>query len=271
MKVKNTFKLLIEVVSQARLVICRGIIMQLSKRLQAVADLVTPGNRVADVGCDHAYTSIYLAREGISPHIIAMDVNPGPVSRARENILKYGCDNHIEVRRSDGLDALKENEADTVIIAGMGGALTVQILSKHPKILKSLHELVLQPQSEIYKVRELLSDAGFVIIEENMIKEDGKYYPMLKAIRQDNAEEGYLLKRREHNHFGRLLLEQKHPVLKEYLLWDYGICEEIMQSLSSGQSEHMHARQKEIRDRMALIQSGLEYYEMSPMTRRDNI
>lgn len=236
--------------------------MQLSKRLQAVADLVTKGKRVADVGCDHAYVSIYLAENDISPHIIAMDVNQGPVDRARENIIKYGCDDVIEVRRSDGLEQLKEGEADTVIIAGMGGALTVQILTQHPESLNGISELVLQPQSEIYKVRQMLSESGYIIIDETMVKEDGKYYFMMKAMRRKDSQiqEAYPLDKKEHLYYGKLLLEEKNPILKEYLLWDCGICEEIMRSLQGGQSENSKQKMKEIEERMELIQSGLKYF-----------
>lgn len=237
--------------------------MQLSKRLQAVADLVTPGNRVADIGCDHAYTSIYLAEHRISPHIIAMDVNQGPIDRAEKNIIKYGCVDLIEVRRSDGLGKLDANEADTIIIAGMGGGLTVQILTEHPIIIRNISELILQPQSEIHKVRQMLSENNFIIIKENMVKEDEKYYFMMKAVLREKSDQDncYVLLNQEHFYYGRLLLEQRNLVLKEFLLWDYGICVEIMQSLAGGQSESSLQRQKEIGERMELIRCGLKYFE----------
>jgi tRNA (adenine22-N1)-methyltransferase len=237
--------------------------MQLSKRLQAVADLVSPGNRVADIGCDHAYTSVYLAKNKISPHIIAMDINQGPIDRAKTNILKYGCNNIIETRKSNGLEKLEAGEADTIIIAGMGGALTNQILTKRIEVMKSVRELVLQPQSEIYKVRRMLTEQGFIIINENMLKEDGKYYVMMKAVPIIGAEhtESFRLVKEEQFHYGRLLLDQKNPVLLEYLLWDLDICRKILTNIENEQTENAQLRVKEMKDRIQLITCGLEYYK----------
>lgn len=237
--------------------------MQLSKRLQAVAELVTPGNRVADIGCDHAYTSIYLVKQGISRSVIAMDINQGPVDRAKENVAKYHCKDHIEVRKSDGLKKLAPEEADTIIIAGMGGELTVQILSEGMEAVKSARELILQPQSEVYKVRRFLTGCNFIIIHEIMIREDGKYYVMLKAIPSEAVtdKELYQLAGKEHFHYGRLLLEQRNKVLEEFLLWDMEICTKIMDTLTDGNSESSCRRKKEIEDRMVLLRCGLSYYQ----------
>lgn len=236
--------------------------MQLSRRLQAVADLVTRGNRVADIGCDHAYTSIYLARQGISPHIIAMDINQGPIDRARENILKYECEDRIEARKSNGLEKLSVNEADTIIIAGMGGALTIQILTEHVTLMESVKELILQPQSELYKVRQMLSTHNFVIIKENMLCEDGKYYVMMKAVPSSMAvkPEAYLLVLKEHFYYGRLLLEEHNPILESFLNWDLGICNEILGTLADSVTEQACLRREEILGRIQLIHSGLSYF-----------
>jgi tRNA (adenine22-N1)-methyltransferase len=237
--------------------------MQLSKRLQAVADLITPGSIAADVGCDHAFTSIYLAEQKISPKIIAMDVNQGPIDRAKENIHKYGFQDQIEVRKSDGLEKLNQGEADSIIIAGMGGALINQILSERMEVVESVRELILQPQSEIHKVRQMLCDIHFIITGENMIKEDGKYYVMMKAEPEYSVKDrkAYLPAQKEHFYYGRLLLEQKHPVLKEFLLWDLKICNDIMNQLDEGQKEASLLRREEIRERMDLIKRGLCYFE----------
>ncbi|HHV11197.1 MAG TPA: SAM-dependent methyltransferase [Clostridiales bacterium] len=282
--------------------------VRLSKRLQAVADFVTPGSRVADVGCDHAYTAIYLAGHGIAPGIVAMDVNQGPIDRAKENIRKYGYSDIIETRRSDGLEKLAAGEADTILIAGMGGALMIQILTNKKEVLQSVKELVLQPQSEIHKVRHMLQEEGFLIVGEDMVKEDGKYYFIMRAVKnnlildamQPDAIEPdaiepdaiepdaiepdaiepdsikpdimrldttkhnitkYVLTEDVHFYYGRLLLEQKHPLLREFMFWDYGLCEGIMQSLGAEQTENSMARKQEINERMGLLQRGLAFYQ----------
>ena len=120
--------------------------MQLSLRLKTVADSVTGGNRVADVGCDHAYIAIHLAENNIAPRVVAMDVNKGPLSKAMENIEIRGLEDRIETRLSDGLARLNPGEADTVVIAGMGGALMVRILTEGESALYVVKELILQPQ-----------------------------------------------------------------------------------------------------------------------------
>ena len=104
--------------------------MQLSKRLSAVAGLVTRGNRLVDVGCDHGYLPVYLYLNHMIPSAIAMDVRPGPLSRAEEHIAQYGLGEYIETRLSDGLAALGTDEGDTLVIAGMGGPLMERILTE---------------------------------------------------------------------------------------------------------------------------------------------
>lgn len=236
--------------------------MQLSRRLQAVADMVTPGSRVADIGCDHAYIPIYLAENDISPHIIAMDINQGPIDRAEENIVRYGFTDRIETRRSDGLKELKPGEVNCLILAGMGGPLTVRILTDRPEITKECRELILQPQSEIYKVRQLMAKLRFLIISENMVKEDGKYYVMMKAVPEGFMKDAcsYLLTEKEHYHYGRVLLERRHPVLREYLLWERSLCGTIMQDLAKEDTEKALCRRKEIHERLELIERALGYY-----------
>lgn len=153
----------------------------LSGRLQAVSAMVTVGNRVCDVGCDHGFVPIYLIEQGISPYVLAMDVRSGPLNAAKEHIADRGLESAIETRMSDGLHKYNIDEADTLICAGMGGRLMMRILSDDPAKTESFRELILQPQSEIERFRRWLRMQGYCITDENMIEEDGKFYPMMRV------------------------------------------------------------------------------------------
>ena len=155
--------------------------VMLSGRMQAVAAMVTVGNRVCDVGCDHGFVPIYLIEQGISPGVLAMDVGIGPLSAAKEHIAERGLESVVETRLSDGLHNYIIGEADTLICAGMGGRLMMRILTDNRKKTESFEELILQPQSEIEQFREWLRGQGYCITDENMIEEDGKFYPMMRV------------------------------------------------------------------------------------------
>ena len=150
-----------------------GASVQISRRLGAIADLVTQGNRLVDVGCDHGYLPVYLKLEGRIPSAIATDVAEGPLSRAREHIEQYGLGSYIETRRCDGLADIGHGEGDTLVIAGMGGPLMERILNDGRSVWDDFQEMILQPQSDIPHVRHFLLENGFHIIEEEIILEDG--------------------------------------------------------------------------------------------------
>ena len=107
--------------------------MQLSDRLQAVASMVTENSRLADVGTDHGYIPIYLCEMGTIPSAIAMDVIKGPLLRAKMNIERYHMQEKIRTRLSDGVLKLNPDEADSVVIAGMGGTPVMKILEEGKK------------------------------------------------------------------------------------------------------------------------------------------
>ncbi len=164
--------------------------MQLSARMERLASKVRKGSWLADVGTDHGYIPIALVLRGVIPTAVAMDVNPGPLQRAAEHIRERGLSTYIDTRLSDGLSALEAGEADTVLIAGMGGALTARILDGGEHCLWAVEELILQPQSEIYLVRQWLWEHKYRIVEEDIVLDGGKYYPMMKAVHGESQEPG---------------------------------------------------------------------------------
>lgn len=235
--------------------------MELSKRMYAVASLVTTGNRIADIGTDHAYIPIFLIQKQHIPSAIAMDVNDGPLMRATEHIREYALEDRIETRLSDGFQELKAGEADTAIIAGMGGNLVIRILKEHWNITCSLKECVLQPQSEIAKVRAFLLEEGFLFIEEDMALDDEKYYPMMKVVPPSQKRNPEVWTETQLR-FGKLLLEKQHPVLYQYLQREERIHRQILKSLESKDGERIEERKRELEEELLHIREGLEYYEV---------
>ncbi len=153
----------------------------MSERLRMLAGMVTPGNRVADIGCDHGFLSIYLVREGLCPGAVGMDLREGPLAAARAHVEEYGLGDYIELRLSDGLAEYVPGEADTMICAGMGGRLMEGILTRGMEKAREMKELILQPQSELPSFRRFLRNAGFEIVREEALREGGKYYFAMKA------------------------------------------------------------------------------------------
>ena len=227
-----------------------------------VADLVTPGMRLADVGTDHAYIPIYLTQNGLVPSAIAMDINKGPLERADTHILEHGLDGKIVTRLSDGLVNLKMEEADTMIAAGMGGGLVIHILNEDPAKTRSLKELILQPQSELAKVRRYLEEHRFRIVAEDMVEEDGKYYPMMKVIPTEQKglyAEG-VPAAEEELEYGKYLLEKGHPVMGEYLKKELSVNQGVYEKLRVQESERTKERSAEILHMIKRAEDLLDRY-----------
>ena len=183
----------------------------LSKRMQALADQVSAGAVFADIGTDHGFLPIYLVEQKKVERAIAMDVRPGPLSRAKEHVQEAGLEAKIELRLSDGLEKLSVGEAQTILISGMGGPLMEGILIRGAAVAKEATELILQPQSEIDGFRRFLAREGYVILEEDMCLDEGKYYFLMKVVHQSKPEarEGYVPSTDIEFAYGGLLLQQR--------------------------------------------------------------
>ena len=156
-------------------------LVPMSARLEAIVRLAGQGDTVCDVGCDHAHVPIRLLQTGCYRRAIGMDVIAGPLGKAAANLALYGMEDRVQLRLSDGLDACIAGEADTLIVTGMGGTLMEEILLRQPEKTASFRALVLGPQSDPEKVRSALRRLGFTITEEELIFEDGKYYPVIRS------------------------------------------------------------------------------------------
>ena len=239
--------------------------MELSKRLRAVADLVTAGYQVADIGTDHAYIPIFLTETGKTDYAVAMDVNKGPLRKAQENIYAYKMEKQIETRLSNGFSALKVQEVQSAVIAGMGGNLVIRILVEGHDVVSCLKECILQRQSELDKVRAFLLQEGFFFIEEDMVEEDGKYYPMMKVRPPETKKESEIMPEMWNDvqlQYGKLLLEKRHPVLKRYLEREIRIRTDILKSIEKKDSQKIQVRRRQLEEELNIAEKGMEYYAL---------
>ena len=232
--------------------------VKLSKRMKAVAGMVTSGGVLADVGTDHGYIPIALVQRPKITGAIAMDINKGPLARAQENIASARLGDYIQTRLSDGVAALGEGEADSILIAGMGGELVIHILSEGERVCKTASELILQPQSDIRKVREYLRLHQYKIVDEDMICEDGKYYPMMRVVNVE-ADEAWM-KMNEQTKvacdiYGPLLLRNGNPVLRRFLVRQHRQLTQILQKLQA------QTMSEKIERRIAEVSEELQYNE----------
>lgn len=259
-----------------------------------LADMVTPGNRLVDVGCDHGYLSISLVGAGICPGAIAMDVREGPLAAARAHIAEAGLGDYIDVRLSDGLAGCGQGEADTLVCAGMGGRLMERILREGLEKVCRMRELILQPQSELPQFRAFLREAGFTVIDENAVFEDGKYYFAMKAVYglktgkmeegretgghseaaagepvnggyrsggqdSDTAEE-VAEWQRLYDLYGELLLRKRHPVLMQYLLQRESYVRMLEKSLALAGTRKAEKRLSVLHCELEDIKAALAFY-----------
>ena len=193
--------------------------MVFSKRMEALADLCQGARRVIDVGCDHAQLCALLVTEYGVEHAFASDIRPGPLENARRTIAELGLESKITPVLSDGLDAFGPGDGDTVIIAGMGGEEMTLILSRAPWAGDNGGQVILQPMTNIPKLRQWLAENGYNVKKERVIKEGRKVYTAMNI--QKGADESGA---REYAYlFGSALLQDPlWPLYKEKLLTKYG-------------------------------------------------
>ena len=155
----------------------------LNPRLKKIAQLVPQNSCTADIGTDHAYIPIVLVEMGTTPHAIASDIRKGPIERAEANIRSQ----KIETRLGPGLETLSSNEAEVIIIAGMGGILIADILEASRPVVNSAKLLILQPMTAATELREYLSGNGYTVEAEYLEAEEEKLYNIIVATPSGNC------------------------------------------------------------------------------------
>ncbi len=201
--------------------------MELSKRLKRIAEHVDKCESVADIGTDHGYIPIYLVKEGICEKAIASDINKGPIEKAKVNVAFEGVSNKIKCLLGPGLNPLKVGEVNGVILAGMGGNLTRDILLADMDKVKKYDFIILQPAQNPEVLREFLYKNDYEIIDEDLIKDEGRFYELFKVKYNENSEKLVFHDELEYE-VSPLLREKNHPLFKEFIEEKINRCETIL-------------------------------------------
>ncbi|MDK0652313.1 class I SAM-dependent methyltransferase [Clostridium perfringens] len=201
--------------------------MELSKRLKRIAEHVDKCESVADIGTDHGYIPIYLVKEGICKKAIASDINKGPIEKAKVNVAFEGVSNKVKCLLGPGLNPLKVGEVNGVILAGMGGNLTRDILLADMEKVKKYDFIILQPAQNPEVLREFLYKNDYEIIDEDLIKDEGRFYELFKVKYNENSEK-LVFEDGLYYEVSPLLREKNHPLFKEFIEEKINRCETIL-------------------------------------------
>ena len=209
----------------------------IDSRIRAVLNFVREGSRVVDVGADHGYLAIELAKSSRATKIIATEKNIGPFEALRKNISAAQLDGVIDVRLGDGLQVVAAGEVDTICIAGMGGVLIEKILDDAPEVVQSARQLILQPMNGIKKIRACLAEKNFAIEDEDLAEAAGIIYEVISAVKPLDAPK-------------KIFKRESSPLLKKFLAQRIAKLQRVLDEMSRSEvartSEKFSATRNEI-------------------------
>ena len=226
--------------------------MKLSDRLETIIEMVRPCNTAADIGCDHGFTAIRLVEDGIAEHAICSDIGSGPLQRAAAHIREQGLADRIECREGDGLSTVAPEEADCIIIAGMGGKLMRRILLDGVSVLSGVEQLILSPHTDIPEVRRTLQELHFRIDAERMVLDLGKYYTVIRAV------PGEMQLSPEEAEYGPCLLRDRSDVFLSWLSYEIGLQQEVLSNLRDSDSQSADKVRRERKRKLQELKTLLE-------------
>ena len=198
-------------------------IMEISKRLSVIVNMIDKGSSIADIGTDHAYVPIEAVKKGISTRAIASDINKGPIEKARDNVKRNGLDNKIECRLGPGFSTIKPGEVQGGIIAGMGGNLIRDIIEEDIEVFKKMNFLIAQPTQNPEIFRKYVYDSGYEIIDEELCFDEGIYYEYIKIkntpCKKDKIKDSQNIKTLDDIDYeiSSNLLNKKHELIGDYI------------------------------------------------------
>ncbi|MBR2627477.1 MAG: SAM-dependent methyltransferase [Peptococcaceae bacterium] len=214
--------------------------IKLSQRLQAIADFVPLGSRVADVGTDHGFLPCYLAQTGQAVQAFACDINAQPLALARKNVADYQVAHIVGTRLGNGLAVIEPGEVDVVTIAGMGGSLMIEILDAAPLVVDKLKRIILQPNVGAEAVRVWAEKNRWHIVQEELVRENDRFSVIIAMEPGRNLQamtpvELFL---------GPDLLKKQHPLLGLYISEEWDKTQRVLAQLAQSDSEESRHKEK---------------------------
>lgn len=229
----------------------------LSLRLEKIANKVPACKCAADIGTDHGYVPIALAKRGDVEHIIGLDIRPKPLAKAEKNVGIEGLTEKIELRLSDGAEKLKAGEANAIVISGMGGELMTEIIKAGEEVFRAADVMILSPQSELKEFRSFLLSNNYQIFDEDIVHDEGKFY-FIMTVKNGASDistyEDYELE------FSKQLIERKDMNLKNYILRELQLSLGISKMLSTVESESAELKRQQCMERMQMIGRAINRY-----------
>lgn len=230
--------------------------MKITKRLERVASHISKGSIVLDIGTDHGYIPVFLVEKGLSPFAIAADVNKKPLDKAKELIAENKMNDKVETRLGSGFEIIKDGEVDEVIIAGMGGVLISDLITAAGEIPKKLKKLVLQPMQAQKELRKYLLKNGYEIIEEELVKEDGRIFEIIVVEYKgqdfsDGMEEiDFEISKKHRN--------QNNPLFIEFLERKIHEEESILEKIKGKETKEVNEKREICKKRLEVLRGILE-------------
>lgn len=233
---------------------------KLSRRLETVAKYIPKGNRLADIGSDHAYLPCHVIKNKNITFAIAGEVAEGPFQSAKKQVELEGLTNNILVRKGDGLEVISSGEIDVITIAGMGGALIASILEQGKEKLSTVKRLILQPNISAVSIRTWLIAHGWELVAEEILEEDGKIYEVLVAQQGDPLKPFHKEEIQKDLLLGPFLRrERSEPFLKK---WKNEISnwERILVQMEGGasQNEETMKKREELEMKIKMVKEACE-------------
>lgn len=227
-------------------------------RIEHIAEMIDKCTTVADIGTDHGYVAEILLIDNKCLKIIATDLNRGPLESARVYLSKLGLEKQIDFRLGNGLKILKPGEAETVIIAGMGGLLINNILHSSPDVVKTVKKFILQPMTAVDKVREYLHLNDYKIESESLVKEYHHYYFILKVIKekQDYDDKIYY-------EVSKYLLEKKDKLIGEYMDKKIDTFEKIIYNIEHSEKSELVVKKEKLKQKIQKFMELKRKYEIT--------